>query len=105
MTPAMPPTPMFANPRQPAGNGPMMMAAGGQVRPPTTGGFVSHDLSPSNGAQTDDVDAKLNAGEFVIPRDVAAWKGKEFFHKLIAAARKLRANGGQPLQRQTGYNQ
>jgi hypothetical protein len=57
----------------------------------TSGGFVSNELSPSNGSKTDDVDARLNAGEFVIPKDVAAWKGQEFFYKLMAQARKTRA--------------
>jgi hypothetical protein len=77
---------------------PGTFAAGGSVGDdPTTGGFVSSNLSPSDGAQTDDVDARLNAGEFVIPKDVAAFKGQEFFYKLMAAARKNRAtlgNGG-----------
>ena len=54
-------------------------------------GFVSRSLSPSGGIKTDDVRAQLNAGEFVIPKDVAAWKGLEFFYKLIAQSRKLRA--------------
>jgi hypothetical protein len=84
-----------------------MMAGGGPFnarnKPPTTGGFVSRDLSPSNGSQTDDVNARLNAGEFVIPRDVASWKGKEFFYKLIKQAREMHANGGQRSQNQTGY--
>src|SRR4029077_15055035 len=62
---------------------------------PTSGGFVSHELSPSAGAQVDDVQARLNAGEFVIPKDVAAWKGQEFFYKLMAQARKMRATAGQ----------
>jgi hypothetical protein len=77
----------------------------------TTGGFVSNELSPSAGAQTDDVDARLNAGEFVIPKDVAAWKGQEFFYKLMAQARKTRAmaeneNGtaaSDASEQQTGY--
>jgi len=107
--PMMPPQqpPLFFNPRQPAGNGPPMMARGGQVKPPTTGGFVSHELSPSGGQKVDDVQAQLNAGEFVIPKDVAAWKGKEFFYKLIAQARKIQAAGGSPqqMQIQTGYQQ
>lgn len=61
----------------------------------TSGGFVSHELSPSAGSQVDDVDARLNAGEFVIPKDVAEWKGQEFFYKLMAQARKMRATAGQ----------
>jgi hypothetical protein len=69
------------------------MAAGGPVgyQP---GGDVSYADSPSNGQQVDDVSAKLNAGEFVIPKDVAAFKGQEFFYKLMAQARKDRATAG-----------
>jgi hypothetical protein len=69
------------------------MAAGGPVgyQP---GGDVSYADSPSNGAQTDDVNANLNAGEFVVPRDVAQWKGQEYFYKLMAQARKDRATVG-----------
>jgi hypothetical protein len=70
------------------------LAAGGSVDDATTGGFVSNQLSPSNGNRTDDVPAQLNAGEFVIPKDVAAWKGQEFFYKLMAQARKMRATSG-----------
>jgi hypothetical protein len=74
---------------------PGTFAAGGSVGDdPTTGGFVSNNLSPSDGAQTDDVDARLNAGEFVVPRDVAQWKGQEYFYKLMAQARKDRATAG-----------
>lgn len=81
----------YAGMKLSAGMGPM--AAGGPVgyQP---GGDVSYDDSPSGGAQTDDVQANLNAGEFVIPKDVAAWKGQEFFYKLMAQARKLRATAG-----------
>ncbi len=57
---------------------------------PTTGGFIPQSASPSNGQQTDDIDAKVNANEFIIPRDVALWKGQEFFQKLIAQSRKAR---------------
>lgn len=82
-------------------------AAGGSVAPrggppmkPTTGGYVPPQASPSGGRQTDDVRANLNSGEFVVPKDVAAWKGQEFFHKLIAQSRKIRATspvGGKPV--------
>lgn len=85
---------------------PQYMNRGGQVGRPnpqqaTQGGFVSRELSPSGGSQTDDVNARLNAGEFVIPKDVAMWKGKEFFHKLIEQARKTGQQGGG--QQPTGY--
>ena len=64
----------------------------------TTGGQVPRHASPSGGRQTDDVAARLNAGEFVIPRDVAAWKGQEFFQNLINQSRKKRVGGGAPAQ-------
>jgi len=89
---------------------PQRMAGGGNVRPrgpnpehATSGGFVSRELSPSGGSKVDDVQARLNAEEFVIPKDVAMWKGKEFFYKMIAQARKNRSGGGKPEQAQTGY--
>ena len=75
-------------------------ARGGPVRKgvlpqPTTGGRVPMRASPSMGQRTDDVKANLNAGEFVIPRDVVQMKGHEFFHKLITQARKNRIMHGQ----------
>ena len=101
--PPLQPRPPQGPPQRP----PQQFAGGGKVADPTTGGFVSRDLSPSGGSQTDDVNARLNAGEFVIPKDVAAWKGKEFFYKLIAQARKLRSGGanggGQPEKPKVGY--
>lgn len=71
-------------------------ARGGGVLPtgnPTTGGFVPPSASPSRGRVTDDIPARLNAKEFVIPRDVAEWKGQEFFHKLIEQSRRTRLMG------------
>lgn len=65
---------------------------------PTTGGPVPRSASPSGGRQTDDIHASVNAGEFIIPRDVAQYKGKEFFHKLIASSRKNLASHGKPHQ-------
>ena len=78
------------------------MAAGGPVgyQP---GGNVSYADSPSRGAQTDDVQANLNAGEFVIPKDVAAWLGQEHFYKLMAKSRKDRAMAGSNGAPATGY--
>lgn len=84
---------------------PSAMALGGTVPAyaiggPTTGGHVPMQASPSQGQQTDDVPANLNAGEFVVPRDVAAWKGQEFFQKLIAQSRKARVTA--PAHAQQG---
>lgn len=85
-------------------------ARGGGVLPgpdATTGGHVPLQASPSMGHTTDDIPARLNAEEFVIPRDVARWKGQEFFQNLIEESRRKRmgapakgkskpALGGQP---------
>lgn len=62
--------------------------AGGDA---TQGGYVPQSASPSGGVNVDDVPANLNAEEFVIPRDVARWKGEEFWHKEIAKSRAARA--------------
>lgn len=70
-------------------------AQGGQVAP-TTGGFVPRSASPSGGRQTDDIPARLNAKEYVIPADVAAHKGSEYFDRLIANSRKLRTGMSGP---------
>lgn len=77
-------------------------AAGGSVQPQgqPQGQPVPPQASPSGGQQTDDVRANLNAGEFVVPKDVARWKGEEFFHNLIAKSRQTRATsplGGKPM--------
>jgi hypothetical protein len=66
-------------------------ARGGIPTDTTSGGFVSQHASPSGGKNVDDVPAHLNAEEFVMPRDVARWKGEEFFHKLIAQSRRARS--------------
>ena len=77
-------------------------AGGGGVLPSnaTSGGFVPHTASPSHGAETDDIPARLNADEFVIPRDVVHWKGSEFFQKLIDQSRKARGAPNPPAQGQ-----
>jgi len=54
----------------------------------TPGGNVPLAASPSGGRAIDDVDARLTAGEFVMPKDVVTWKGEEFFQKLIEQSRK-----------------
>lgn len=72
----------------------MGFAAGGAIPDgPTTGGGVPPSASPSGGQQTDDVNAHLNAGEFVLPKDIVAWKGQEFFQKLIMDARSKMGAG------------
>jgi hypothetical protein len=66
----------------------------GMIGASAKGGYISPDRSPSHGAEVDDIPSLLNAGEFVIPKDVAQWKGQEFFYKLMAQARKMRATSG-----------
>lgn len=81
------------------------------------GGAVPADASPTQGGAIDDVDAKLTAGEFVVPRDVVAWLGEEKLQKIIMQARKARgpgteaaptqapAVGGPPAYRSSGAPQ
>lgn len=63
---------------------------GGSVPDATSGGNVPAEASPTRGAAIDDVDARLNVGEFVVPKDVVSWKGEEFFQKLINGSRQAR---------------
>jgi hypothetical protein len=70
-------------PRLPHGQVPFRVNAAG-------GGQVTPQMSPSGGQQTDDVSANLNSDEFVVPKDVAKWKGEEFFHNMIAQSRMKR---------------
>lgn len=72
--------------------GPVPESDGGghqAVLPAAHGGVpVERGMSPSQGVIPDDVPARLNAGEFVLPKDVVAWKGQEFLQKLIAKSRE-----------------
>lgn len=54
------------------------------------GGPVPEAASPSRGSRPDDVPAALSVDEFVVPEDVARWKGEEFFQKLIEQSRKAK---------------
>lgn len=72
------------------------LAGGGAIPDDaTTGGFVSHKLSPSHGAITDDIPARLNADEFVMPKDVTRYYGHKTFQDMIVKARKAE---GDPAQ-------
>ena len=64
------------------------MEDGGMIETP--GGKVPPQSSPTRGAAVDDVPARLTVGEFVVPKDVAAWKGEEYFQKLIENSRKAK---------------
>jgi hypothetical protein len=65
-----------------------MFAEGGDVS--NGENYVDPSASPSQGAITDDVPARLNAGEFVWPKDVVAWRGESWMQKEIEKARKER---------------
>lgn len=54
----------------------------------TPGGAIPAGASPTGGAIPDDVNARLTPGEFVVPKDVMAWKGEEFFQNLIKKSRE-----------------
>jgi hypothetical protein len=75
-----------------AGGGEVGLRLGGG---PTTGGDVPYSASPSRGGQTDDIPARLNAGEFVMPRDATAYYGHKHLTSMI---QKARAAMGQPQQ-------
>lgn len=62
---------------------------GGAV-PPVEGGAVPDEMSPSGGAQVDDIPARLNAGEFVIPDDAVSWYGERHFYNLIQKSQQER---------------
>lgn len=71
----------------------------------TPGGFVPHHASPSGGQIEDDVDAKLTAGEFVMPKDVSQWVGQKAMVTQIDKARQEMQMfgqrndiGGEPVQ-------
>jgi hypothetical protein len=46
------------------------------------GGPVLPEHSPSRGLRTDDVQANVDVGEYIVPKEVVRWKGEEFFEKL-----------------------
>jgi len=77
------------------------LADGGMADNMTTGGDVPPDASPTGGGAIDDVPARLTAGEFVVPKDVASWKGEEYFQKLIDQSRK--AKGEASAKPAVGY--
>ncbi len=58
--------------------------------PSEPGGHVPYSASPSQGAVTDDIPARLNAGEFVIPKDVVEWEGQKNIYKMIDKAKAER---------------
>jgi hypothetical protein len=68
-----------------AADGGEIAGGGGEATP---GGAIPVGASPSRGQATDDVPARLTAGEFVLPKDVTSWLGEEKLQKLIAKSRQ-----------------
>lgn len=79
----------------------MAIADGGAIPDGvTSGGKLDPSMSPSRGAAIDDIPARvnqsnqevrLNADEFIVPADVAKWKGEEFFQTMIEQSRKKKS--------------
>lgn len=63
-------------------------AGGGAIN---TGRMVPTSASPSGGAQQDDVNARVEPGEFVMPQHATSWYGEKFMQNLIEKANKERA--------------
>lgn len=88
----------------------MGLAEGGAIPDEvTSGGKLDPSMSPSHGAAIDDIPAqvngsgqpvRLNADEFIVPADVAKWKGEEFFQKMIQQSRQQKDQA--PAKPQTG---
>lgn len=85
---------------------------GGAIPDGGGGGSVPVEASPSGGAIPDDVaasidgggQAQLNAGEFVVPKDVVQWMGEKGLQQTILKARKEMqgGNGERPAQPEAG---
>lgn len=82
------------------------LAEGGAIPDPEMmdgppGAVIPEEASPSGGAIPDDVPAtiegqapaRLNAGEFIVPKDVMKWLGEKNLQSLIMKARKEMAGG------------
>lgn len=75
----------------------LMFAEEGGVIPDEEGQYVDPSMSPSGGAIEDDIDAQvaetgqpaqINAGEFIMPKDVVAWLGEKGMQQIVLKARK-----------------
>lgn len=84
----------FANTPQSSGLGSALGLAGGMAMSAMKfeeGGPVPPDASPSAGAAVDDVPARINVGEFVVPKEAVSWFGEKYMHDLIIKAQKERS--------------
>lgn len=62
------------------------------------GGAVPEMASPSAGVETDDVPARVNVGEFIMPKEAVSWFGEKAMHDMILKAQKERAQ----IEQQSG---
>jgi len=74
------------------------LSEGGAVPTPEEAGVAPAAPSQVMGdpANTDRTPAALTPGEFIIPEDVARWKGEEYFQKEIQKARDGKVQGAIP---------
>lgn len=91
----------FANTPQSSGLGSLAGLAGGilgGMMKFEEGGAVPAEASPSRGAAIDDIPARLNEGEFIMPKEAVSWFGEKTMHDMIIKAQKQRAE----LEQQSG---
>jgi len=86
----------FANTPQSSGVGSALglvggMAASAAMRKFAEGGAVPMQASPSGGGVTDDVPARVNVGEFIMPKEAVSWFGEKAMHDMILKAQKERS--------------
>jgi hypothetical protein len=67
----------------------------GQDPSQTPGGAIPTQASPSGGHATDDVPARLTAGEFVMPKDAVEWLGMKAMYSMVDKARQERQDNKQ----------
>lgn len=87
----------YANTPQSSGIGSALGLAGGIAANAAMagmfadGGPVPALASPSAGAETDDVPARVNVGEFIMPKEAVSWFGEKAMHDMILKAQRQRA--------------
>lgn len=72
--------------------------AGNPAGNPQQGGAIPAEVSPSGGKNVDDVPARVNVGEFIMPKPVVDWFGQKHMYSMIEKAKKDKAE----IQQKTG---
>ena len=70
-------------------------AIGGMDDLDQDGGPIPRQASPSRGVNVDDVEANLNVGEFVMPKDAVLWHGQKAMYAMITKAKEGREEAKQ----------